>query len=123
MPFSKKSFMFRENEKLYFQDIIDSICNIEKYIQGFSFDEFFEDRKTVDAVVRNLEIIGEASGHISKQTKQKYSKIPWTQIVGMRNKVIHEYSGVDLKILWQTLKEDIPDLKKKIEEITRRPST
>lgn len=114
--------MFREDEKLYFQDIADSIRNIEKYTKGFSFDDFFEDGKTVDAVVRNLEIIGEASRHVSRQTKRKYPEIPWAQIVGMRNKVIHEYSGVDLTILWKTVEEDIPDLKRKIEEIMRRHS-
>lgn len=109
--------MCKKEELLYFQDIIDSIKKIEQYTKKMSFDDFMEDSKTIDAVVRNLEIIGEATRYIAIATKQKHPEIPWAQIAGMRNKVIHEYSGVDSSILWQTVKVDIPDLKKKIIKI------
>ena len=75
------------------------------------------DPKTQDAVLRNLEVVGEAARHITKETKKNYSEIPWRQIVDMRNKVIHEYFGVDLKILWKTVQEDIPYLEKEIKKI------
>ncbi|MEK7189689.1 MAG: DUF86 domain-containing protein [Patescibacteria group bacterium] len=109
--------MCKPEELLYFQDIVDSIKKIKQYTKKMSFDNFTEDNKTVDAVVRNLEIIGEAARYITKTTRQRHPEIPWAQMAGMRNKVIHEYSGVDLSILWQTVKDDIPDLKKKIAKI------
>ena len=72
-----------------------------------------------DAIIRNIEIIGEASKKISNDTKQTYYKIPWKEIAGMRDKLIHDYLGVDVTVVWKTIHQDIPTLEKLISEITR----
>ena len=109
--------MSERSAQLYIQDILDCIKVIIEYVKGLECDDLLEDRKTVDAVVRNLEIIGEAANHMPQKVKARYTDIPWEKMVSMRNKVIHEYSGIDLQILWQTIKEDLPALKKSIEKV------
>ena len=111
--------MAKRSDKLYLRDIFDSIEKIEKYIQDLNFEEFSEDLMIIDAVVRNLEIIGEATKNLSKEIKILYPEIPWKEMAGMRNKVIHEYFGVNLKIVWKTIKGRLPELKIKIEEILK----
>jgi uncharacterized protein with HEPN domain len=101
----------------YLQDILDSINDIEKFIGGMSFDEFTDDRKTLNAVVRSIEIIGEAAKKIPKTITRKYPGIPWKKMAGMRDKLIHEYFGVDLAILWKVAGEDIPRLKTELQAI------
>lgn len=105
--------------ELYIDDIFDAIKKIEKYIEGFNFDSFSQDQKTVDAVIRNFEIIGEAAKNIPLEARKKYSQIPWMSMAGTRDKLIHEYFGVNFKVLWKTIKEDLPYLKEKISEITK----
>jgi len=90
---------------------------LKRYIKGISFDVFCKDEKTIDAVIRNIEIIGEAAKNIPKEIQDKNPDIPWRIILGMRNKVAHEYFGVDVDILWKTAKEDIVELKKKIKKL------
>lgn len=109
--------MSKRKAILYFQDILTSLENIEEYTKGLDLESFKSDKKTIDAVVRNLEIIGEAAKNIPKRLKNQYPKVPWEKMVGMRNKVIHEYFGVDVEILWQTLQEDLPGLKKQIKDL------
>ncbi|MBU4298867.1 DUF86 domain-containing protein [Patescibacteria group bacterium] len=109
--------MAKRSDELYLRDIFDSIVKIEKYLQNLNYDEFSENLMIVDAVVRNLEIIGEAAKNLSKEIKILHPEIPWKEMAGMRNKVIHEYFGVNLKIVWKTIKERLPELKTKIEEI------
>jgi uncharacterized protein with HEPN domain len=82
-----------------------------------TFDEFEEDDKTIDSVLRNLEIIGEASRHIPRAIKEKYTDLPWMEMYTMRNIVIHKYHGVNLKIIWQTVTEDLPPLTPRLKEI------
>ena len=106
----------KRNAKLYLEDIKDSLKKIKKYIRGLSFEGFRKDAKTQDAVIRNLEIIGEAANNIPRESKSKYPRVPWKEIVGMRNKVIHEYFGVDVEILWKTIKEDIPELERSLKK-------
>jgi len=84
---------------------------VMKFLDHMSFDAFTKDEKTIFAVVRGLEIIGEAVKHVPPQIRQKYPEIPWREIAGMRDKVIHEYFGVDLEIIWNVVKEKIPVLK------------
>ena len=99
------------NPKLYLRDILDAIAKIEDYTEGLSFEEFSKNNLVVDAVVRNFEIIGEASKNIPEETKSQYSQIPWKEMAGMRDKMIHEYFGVDLEIVWETIKTRLPQLK------------
>ena len=101
----------------YLSDILNSIKDIDSFIKGLSFDSFKNDKRTVYATVRCIEVIGEAARKIPKSLKDKYPAIPWTKMVDMRNKVIHEYFGVDTSILWETVKEDIPSIKPLIQSI------
>jgi len=101
----------------YLQDILDAIDNIEEFVGDMSFDMFVKDKKTMHAVVRNIEIIGEASKNIPESLKAKYKELPWKKMTGMRDKLIHDYSGVDVEILWKAVKENIPPLKKSIQKI------
>ena len=94
----------------YVQDIIDSIIDMENFVKGLSFDEFSEDKKTVNAVVRSLEIIGEASKKVPESVRKQYPKLPWKEMAKMRDKLIHGYFGIDLEIVWKVLKDEIPPL-------------
>lgn len=96
--------------RLRVEDILDAIAKIERYVDGLTFEQFQSDEKTIDAVVRNLEIIGEAVRHLMADSEPLASSIPWADIAGMRNVLIHEYFGVDLQIIWQTISTDLPTL-------------
>ncbi len=91
-------------------DMLDAIAKIYRYTGGMTFEEFSSDEKTIDAVVRNLGVIGEAARYIPDSVRNGYPEIPWSAIVGMRNFVIHQYSGVSLTTVWATLKDDLPPL-------------
>ena len=109
--------MSKRLPKLYLEDILDSIANIEDYTEGLSFESFSGDKKTIDAVVRNLEIIGEAARNIGENFAESHSGLPWSEMISMRNKVIHKYIAVDVEILWKTIKEDLPKLKDQIQKL------
>lgn len=95
----------------YVNDISESMNEIEEFIHGIDFDEFSFDKKTINAVIRSLEVIGEAATKIPPDLRDKYPEIPWKRMAGMRNKLIHEYFGVDLEIVWTVSTEEIPPLK------------
>lgn len=95
----------------YFDDILNSIDDIKSFIKGMKFNDFQKDKKTVNAVVRSIEIIGEAAKKIPKTIRDKYPAVPWKKMAGMRDKMIHEYSGIDLEIIWKVATEDILKLK------------
>jgi uncharacterized protein with HEPN domain len=80
-------------------DILESIDRIPQHIEGMSFDAFSNDRKTIDAVVRNLEVIGEAANRLPDEFKEKHPEVEWYKVVGLRNRIIHDYFGIDLKII------------------------
>ena len=102
---------------MYLQDIQLSMSRIAEYIEGYSFTEFKKDYKTVDAVIRNFEVIGEASKNLPNFVKEKYNEVPWTEMYHLRNKVSHEYFGVDYEIIWDVAKNYLPENKKQINEI------
>jgi len=103
----------------FVMDILDSIEKIEKYCQSMTYEQFIEDDKTKDAVVRNLEVIGEAANNISTSIKEKVPDISWRLVTDMRNKLIHEYFGVSYPIVWETIQSDLPLFKEKIKELQR----
>lgn len=103
----------------YIQDILESICAIEEFVEGICFDDFVKDKKTIFAVVRGIEIIGEATKHIPVSIRDKYSEIMWKDMAGMRDKVIHGYFGVDLKVVWETVTKRLPTVKPLIEKVLR----
>jgi len=101
----------------FLRDILDSIDKIENFIEGLESDEFAEDNKTVYAVIRAIEIIGEATKNLPESLKKEHSEVPWRKMTGSRDKMIHGYFGVDLEVIWSTIKEDIPSVKPLIEKI------
>ncbi len=101
----------------YVKDILESVDNLTKFIGDMNYDAFAADSKTVYAVVRALEIIGEATKKIPASIQEKYPNIPWKEMAGMRDKLIHEYFGIILKVVWDTVKQDITPLKPMFENI------
>ncbi len=95
----------------YIKDINDEIKNIEEFTRGLSYEKFVDDTKTSYAVIRSFEIIGEAVKNIPSDIKDRYPEIPWKSMAGMRDKLIHEYFGVDYETLWQTIKLRVPEIK------------
>lgn len=106
----------KRDYKVYLQDILECIERIEEYVGDMSYEDFIDDQKTVDAVIRNIEIIGEATKHIPDTVRNKYL-LPWRQMAGMRDKIIHGYFDVVYSIVWETAIHDLPLVKPKIREI------
>lgn len=110
---SSRDWLFR------IQDILKAIQKIETYIEGMTLNQFKKNELVIDAVIRNFEIIGEASKNISKSTRDLYPDIPWDQMNGMRNILIHEYFGVDETTVWHTAKTHLPILKEQFEALLK----
>ncbi|MBO8182727.1 MAG: DUF86 domain-containing protein [Archaeoglobus sp.] len=105
--------MSKRTPELFIQDMLEAIEKIERYISSIrDSQDFMEQDMVVDAVLRNLEIIGEAAKNIPENLRSKYREIPWNRVVGLRNVVIHGYFAVDLEIVWVIIKEQLPELKK-----------
>lgn len=112
--------MKRRDYTDYLQDILDSITDIESFIESMDSGNFAKDKKTINAVIRSIEVIGEATKNIPKSIRDQCPSVPWKKMTGMRDKMIHEYFGVDIEILWKTVKEDIPSLKPLMEELLKK---
>ena len=98
------------NSKIYIEDIIAAMESIEEFVKGIGFEEFRKDDKTSSAVIRKFEIIGEAAKQVPQDIKEKYAEIPWKEMSGMRDRLIHFYFGIDYKLVWATIKERLPRL-------------
>lgn len=109
--------MSKRDYRLLLEDMLEAIHKIEVYTNKLNFQQFKNDSKTVDAVIRNLEIIGEAANQVPVEYQKKYENISWRRIVGLRNRIIHEYFGVDLEIIWKIVSEDIIQLKREVQNI------
>lgn len=106
-----------KNPIVFLKHIRDSINNINDFSKGLSKEKFMKDKLRQNAIIRELEIIGEAVKNIPFSFRKKYPSIEWIKIAGLRDKIIHQYFGVDLKIIWGVLKEDVPELEGRIAEI------
>lgn len=107
----------RRRHTLYLEDILESVKNIMSYVGSLSYDDLMKDRMRVDAVVRNFEIIGEASGKITQEIRDKYSFVEWQKMADFRNVLSHEYFGINYKIMWDVIKNKLPALEKQIKSI------
>ncbi len=101
------------------EDILDALERIQQYTDGLNLQKFESDQRTIDAVVRNLEIIGEAARHIPEPLVQEYPLIPWKYMRDMRNLLIHEYFGIHTGIIWETITNDLPPLQSQLESIKK----
>jgi uncharacterized protein with HEPN domain len=113
---SKKS----RNYRIYLDDILTSMLRIIEYIGDRDFEEFKNNTMVVDAVVRNFEIIGEASNNLPDEIKDKYPEVPWRKMYGLRNLVSHEYFGIDYEMIWEIAKTNLPDNIKDFREIIEK---
>jgi uncharacterized protein with HEPN domain len=109
--------MTKRSVKLYVEDILVSMEKIERYVAEKGFKQLTQDELLVDAVVRNLEIIGEASRNVPDEIRLQWPEIPWHRMAGLRNVIIHQYFDVDLEALWKVVSENLPETKLKIEEM------
>ena len=112
--------MNERDDLVFVEHILDSIKDIEKFSLGLTRERLSSNRLKQNAIVRSIEIIGEATKNISEYTKNKNKEIKWKEIIGTRDKMIHHYFGVDLNVVWRIIKEDIPMLKKQILEIKEK---
>jgi len=111
---------------LLIQDMLEAIEKIRRYTAGLTAETFPTDEKTVDAVVRNLEIIGEAANRLPEDFKVQHCDVEWFRIVGLRNRIVHDYFGLDIQIIWQILQHDLPvfnDILTRLSGSTPRPSS
>jgi uncharacterized protein with HEPN domain len=106
--------------RMYLEDMNLAMERIAEYIQGYSFIKFKQDYKTVDAVIRNFEVIGEASKNLPKDFKGSHPEIPWSEMYLLRNKVSHEYFGIDYEIIWDIASNYLPENKQQLEIIIER---
>ena len=106
--------MSDKDDLIFIEHILDNINKIESFSKNMTKDELFKDEERQYAIVRAIEIIGEAAKNISKDLTKKYPNIEWKEIIGTRDKIIHHYFGVDLEIVWDIIKVNLPDLKQKI---------
>ena len=104
---------------IFLEDILQAIKKIEKYTNDLNYERFRSDEKSVDAVIRNLEIIGEASKNIPSELKDKFPQIPWKKMMSLRNIVAHEYFGIDLRIIWEIASKNLPEVKSRIEQVLK----
>jgi uncharacterized protein with HEPN domain len=109
--------MSKRSDDLLLNDILESITKIKLYTSNLNFDSFINDSKTVDAVIRNFEIIGEASNRLSEVFKENNAEIDWFRIIGFRNRIVHDYMGIDFEIVWSIIQNDLDSLLLNIEKI------
>jgi len=107
------------NVLVYIKDILQNMRDAEQFIQGMTYEQFVADKKTTNAVLRSIEVIGEAAKRVPDDVRAQYPQIPWKEMAGMRDKVIHLYFSVDNETVWLVVKERIPSLQPLIEQIVR----
>ena len=112
--------MSKREPQLLLQDIVDSIEKIKIYTSGMDIREFLQDDKTIDAVIRNFEIIGEAANRIPEEVREKFQEVNWHRIRGFRNRIVHDYMGIDYEIVWEIIVTVLDKLNIQIRDIMNR---
>jgi uncharacterized protein with HEPN domain len=102
---------------LFIKDILQNMNDAMEFIEGISYDQFAADKKTLNAVLRSIEVIGEATKNIPDEVRAKYPQVPWKEMAGMRDKVIHSYFGVDRETVWLVIKDSIPAIKPLMQQV------
>jgi uncharacterized protein with HEPN domain len=109
--------MSRRDPQVLIEDILTALAKIQRYVSGLTRDQFLADEKTIDAVVRNLEIIGEATRQLPAAYRDERPHVPWHQIAGLRNRIVHDYFGLDLELIWEIVEVELPRLHVLIREL------
>lgn len=109
--------MSKRSPQLLIQDILESCHKIFSYTEGITFDEFSKDSKTIDAVIRNFEIIGEAANRLPEEFKSQHESVDWHRIRGFRNRIVHDYMGIDYGIVWEIRNNYLPSVIQSLKEI------
>lgn len=109
----------KRSPHLFVDDILEAMNKIERYTEGLTYDDFIEQDMVVDAVVRNLEIIGEAAKHIPLTIQKQFPSIPWKRMIGLRNIISHGYFGIDMSIIWEIITQNLPETKPLIFEMRK----
>ncbi len=109
----------QRDESVYLRHVLDAIVRIESYLQGIDKEAFLQHNLIQDGVIRQLEIIGEAVKRLAEELRAKHPRVPWQDIAGMRDKLIHGYFGVDLEKVWLTAQDDLPTLKAEVTEMLK----
>jgi uncharacterized protein with HEPN domain len=110
----------KKEDSVYLRHILDAVSRIEEYTKEIEYKNFMENHLIQDGVIRQIEIIGEATKRLSDKTRDNYPDVPWKDMTGMRDKLIHDYLGVDIDAVWDTVKEDIPILKNKLKDLLEK---
>jgi uncharacterized protein with HEPN domain len=108
-----------KDDFIFIEHIIDAIKKIEKYTESININEFINNELIQDGVIRNFEVIGEATKKLSKEFIEKYSSIPWKKVAGMRDILAHDYIGIDLWAIWDTIDKDLPEFKRNLQTILK----
>lgn len=111
--------MSKKDRNILLNDVLESIQKIKKYTKGMNFEQFLQDDKTIDACVRNFEIIGEVSSKIHEDFKLSHSEIEWNRMKGLRNRMIHDYSGVDYQVIWDIISEYLDELEYQVQKLLK----
>ena len=112
--------MSKKDRNILLNDVLESIQKIKKYTKGMNFEQFLQDDKTIDACVRNFEIIGEVSSKIDEDFKLNHSEIEWNRMKGLKNRMIHDYSGVDYQVVWDIISEYLDELEYQVEKLLKK---
>lgn len=111
--------MSDRSAELLIEDILESALKIRRYTSGLTFEEFLSDEMAIDAVIRNFEVIGEASGRLSDDFRESNKQIDWKKIRGFRNRIVHDYFGIDHSIVWNIIQNFLPDLIEQIDLLSK----